>query len=395
MRVPAERSLPLILVAHHVPSSAELLRSLLERDGYTVLCAYDGRVAQRFSTQHRPALLLLDQALSLIDGLEVCRALRRASDAPAIFITSDHPDELNKLLAFSAGADDYLPLPMHPRELLSRVKVALRRAAGSAARRRTIVRYGQIELHPEQRRARIAGQDISLTSLEYELLTVFVQHPGRVFTREELLNRLTGFLRGTPFDRTVDIHVSRLRQKMRQAAGETSLIETVRGVGYRLRSEDGARAATAETIEDASDVGAGSLGQVALAALDRAPVPMLVLSLDRTVLLYNEAAQRLCGWKAEEVAGQVKCYSLLGCHNVSGMMLCHDTCPMRQALLSGVNDHQAQYVITLKDGRELPVAAHYSRLSDRGEPGDCVLLVLQPAPASPPNPPDPMAQAGA
>lgn len=128
----------------------------------------------------------------------------------------------------------------------------------------------------------------------------------------------------------------------------------------------------------AGSADAASLGNVALAALERAPMPMLVLSLDREVLLYNQAAQHLCGWKAEEVAGQVTCYSLLGCHNASGMMLCHDTCPMRLALLSGVNDHQAHYVITLKDGRELPVAAHYSRLSDLGGQSDCVLLVLQP-----------------
>jgi DNA-binding response OmpR family regulator len=377
MSAQAEVSLPLILVAHPVPSSVTLVRSLLEHEGYAVLCAYNGRTAQQLIRQHRPALLLLDQSLPLIDGLELCRELRRESDIPAVFIMSDHPDELNKLLAFSAGADDYLQFPMHPRELLGRVKVAVRRTSGAAERVPPVVQVGRIELRPEQRRARVAGQDVPLTSLEYELLAIFAHHPGRVFTREELLNRLSSFLRGMPFDRTIDIHVSNLRHKLRRALGDEAPIETVRGVGYRLRIEKATESTLMQTRETASDA---SLERVALAALDRAPMPLLVLSLDRTVLLYNEAAQRLCGWKAEEVAGQVKCYSLLGCHNSDGTMLCHDTCPMRLALFNGVNDHQAHYIITLKDGRELPVAAHYSRLNNVGDQSDCVLLALQPEP---------------
>lgn len=370
-----ETSLPLILVAHHAQDSVALLRSLLEGDGYTVLCAYNGRMAQQLARQHRPRLLLLDQALPLVDGLELCRALRAESDDPAIFILSDRPDELNKLLAFSAGADDYLQLPMHPRELLGRVRVALRRTARAAAPAQAVVRCGGIELAPDQRQARAAGHELALTSLEYELLTVFVRHPGRVFSREDLLSRLSGFLRGAPLDRTVDIHVSNLRHKLRAAMGEDVPIETVRGVGYRLRAEEAGAGSSAEAQEGARDAG---LAGLALAALERAPMPLLVLSPDRTVLLYNEAAQRLCGWSADEVAGQVKCYSLLGCHSGDGAMLCHDLCPMRTALRPGVSDQAAHYVITLKDGRELAVAAHYSRLRDAGALRDCVLLALHP-----------------
>jgi DNA-binding response OmpR family regulator len=380
MAAQAEASSPLILVAHHIPGTVGLLRSLLEREGYTVLCAYNGRVAQQLIRQHRPLLLLLDQALPLVDGLELCRALRRESDTPAVFIVSDLPDELNKLLAFSAGADDYLPLPMHPRELLGRVKAVVRRVARAEDHGTRIARCGSIELHPEQRQAYAAGRELPLTSLEYELLAVFVGHPGRVFSREELLNRLDGFLRGTPLDRTVDIHVSNLRGKLREAMGsEGGPIETVRGVGYRLRGEaTGGGASSASGAQVAEDRGEAGLGRLALAALARAPIPLLALSPDRTVLLYNEAAQRLCGWKAEEVAGQVKCYSLLGCHSGDGTMLCHDLCPMRAAQRNGLSDQQAHYLITLKDGRELPVAAHYSRLSGADVEHDCVLLVLQP-----------------
>ncbi|HEU0027902.1 MAG TPA: winged helix-turn-helix domain-containing protein [Ktedonobacterales bacterium] len=374
MPAQADISPPLLLVAHRAPDTAALLRSLLEREGYAAICAYNGRVARQLIQQSRPVLALLDQALPLIDGLELCRALRRESDTPAIFILSDRPDELNKLLAFSAGADDYLTLPMDPRELLGRVRVALRRIASRSSAAQPIIRRGRIELDPEQRRVRAAGQEAALTALEFELLAVFVRHPGRVFSREELLNRLSGFLRGAPLDRAVDIHVSNLRHKLRQAMGDNVPIETVRGAGYRLRIEPADEAAN-EADERGGDA---SLGRLALAALDRAPMPLLALSLDRTVLLYNQAAQRLCGWKADEVAGQVKCYSLLGCHNADGTMLCHDACPMRSALLNGVNDHQARYVITLKDGRETPVTARYTRFSVAGAQSDCVLLVLQP-----------------
>lgn len=376
MSTQAEASLPLILVAHHIPSRVGLVRSLLEREGYAVLCAYDGRIAQHYIHQHRPALLLLDQALPHVDGLELCRMLRRDSDAPAIFIMSDQPDELNKLLAFSAGADDYLPLPMHPRELLGRVKVALRRASSPSDRGQAVVRCGRIELHTQERQARASGKDVPLTSLEYELLILFARHPGRVFSREELLNRLSGFLRGDPLDRAVDIHVCNLRHKLRQALGEDAPIDTVRGVGYRLRVEEAAN--TPPGLAGGTVAGDAGLERLALAALDHVPVPLLALSMDRTVLLYNEAAQRLCGWRADEVVGQVKCYSLLGCHSGDGALLCHDSCPMRQALGGGVSEHQTHYVITLKDGREVPVAAHYSRLSASGLDSDCVLLVLQP-----------------
>ncbi|HEU5438004.1 MAG TPA: winged helix-turn-helix domain-containing protein [Ktedonobacterales bacterium] len=370
----AATTLPLVLVAHHARDTVELLRSLLEHEGYTALCAYNGRIAEQLARHHHPALLLLDQDLPLLDGLELCRTLRRASeDAPAIFILSSRPDELSKLLAFGAGADDYLALPMHPRELLARMTAALRRTGAGPAQLAEMHRCGPIELDPEQREARAAGQPLALTSLEYELLAVFVAHPGRVYSREDLLRRLAGFLRGEPFDRAVDIHVSNLRRKLRAALGEDAPIETVRGVGYRLRGE------IAATVEASPPPpGSHDLGRLALVALGRAPTPLLVLSPDRTVLLYNEAAEHLCGWKAEEVAGQVKCYSLLGCHDEAGALLCHGRCVLRQGMPRGVSDQQAQYVITLKDGRELPVTAHYSRLDGAGVEGDCTLLVLQP-----------------
>lgn len=378
-RMPTQSAaaLPLILAAHHRRDTVELLRSLLEHEGFTVLCAYNGRTAGQLAHQHRPALLLLDHDLPLIGGLELCRTLRAADDSsPAIFILSQRPDELSRLLAFGAGADDFLALPMHPRELLARVKAVLRRVGAELARPEEVQRCGRIELHPERREARAAGQTLALTSLEYELLAAFVAHPGRVYSRDDLLRRLAGFLRGEPFDRTIDIHVSNLRRKLRVALGEQAPIETVRGVGYRLREAPGTPAeSSGATVPGAARP---DLGQLALAALGRAPTPLLVLSPDRTVLLYNEAAEHLCGWKAEDVAGQVKCYSLLGCHDEDGALLCYGRCVLRQGGMEHMRDQQARYVITLKDGRELPVEAHYSRLAGIGSEGDCTLLVLQP-----------------
>jgi len=289
----ADVSLPLILVAHRARDTVALLRSLLEREGFTALCAYDGRVARQYARQHQPVLLLLEQRLPLIDGLELCRHLRRQGDDAPIFILSDGTDELDKLLAFSAGADDLLQLPLHPSELLGRVKAALRRARDLALRSRGSARCGRIELDPDRREARAAGTLLTLTSLEFELLTVFVESPGRVFSREALLSRLAGFLRGEPFDRAIDIHVSNLRRKLRPALGAADVLETVRGVGYRLRDS-----ATVGAMGTAISRDIEGLGRLALAALSRAPVPLLVLAPDRTVLLYNKAAEHLCGWTA-------------------------------------------------------------------------------------------------
>ena len=365
--------LPLILVAHHSRDTVELLRSLLEPEGFTTLCAYNGRTAQLLARRHQPSLLLLDQALPLLDGLDLCRELRRAGSEAAIFILSDRAGELNTLLAFGAGADDYVPLPVHPRELIGRMKAALRRTGAGASRPSETLRCGQIELNSERREARAAGKTLALTSLEYELLAAFVSHPGRVFSREELLGRLEGFLRGEPFDRAVDIHVSNLRRKLRAALDDSVPLETVRGVGYRLRATT-----TAEPESRAAPEKPPALGRLALAALERAPVPLLVLSPDRTVLLYNEAAEHLCGWKAGEVTGQVTCYSLLGCHSDDGALLCHGRCALRPDAPDGSGDQQARYVITRKDGRELAVDANYSRLDGVDGEGACTLLTLQP-----------------
>ena len=363
--------LPLVLVAHRTRDIVELLKALLEGEGFTTLCAYNGRAALQYARQHHPALLLLDQALPLLDGIELCRTLRQEADSPAIFILSDKPDELGKLLAFAAGADDCLTLPFHPRELLARIKAVLRRVQRQSAGEQHMLRCGSLELDPEQRQVQVNGEPIGLTGLEFELLYVLMQHPGRVFSRAQLLAQLHGFQDNAPLDRAVDIHISNLRRKLTRTLASEAPIETVRGVGYRLIMP-----VSEVPVETTSMT--NEQGQLALAAFERAPIPLLVITADRTVVLYNEAARRLCGWSAEEVIGQVKCYSLLLCHYADGKLLCKGECVMQNITLNRLKDYTAQYSITLKDGREVPATVHYTSLGEPGKANGYMLLTLEP-----------------
>lgn len=378
MSAQAPVPLPLVLVAHHTRDTVDLLRALLEHEGFAVLCAYTGRAALQYTHQHHPALLLLDQDLPLLDGLELCRLLRRENDDSAIFLLSDRADEFGKLLAFSAGADECLALPLHPREFLARAKAVLRRAQKQRETSQPILHCGALELDPEQRQVRAEGVVIGLTGLEYELLALLMRAPGRVFSREQLIAQLPGFQRSSPLDRAVDIHISNLRRKLREVLGAAVPIEAVRGIGYRLTIPDATMPSTAPAPV------VGLEGQLALAAFDRAPTPLLVLDKDRTIVLYNEAAGQLCGWAANQVIGQAKCYSLLGCHRDDGTLLYHEHCALHLEALNRLSDQTVSYSITLKDGREVPVQAHYSTLDMVSSSKGYVLLALHPE--TPENP---------
>jgi PAS domain S-box-containing protein len=327
-------------------------------------------------------LLLLDQALPLIDGLELCRTLQQTENTPAIFILSDQPDELGRLLAFAAGADDCLSLPFHPRELLARIKAILRRIQQQVAIDHHVLRCGSLELDSEQRQVRVSGEIIGLTALEYELLYILLRYPGRAFSRTQLLEQLHSLDYSSPFDRTIDIHISNLRRKLSQALGTDAPIETVRGVGYRLRMATGVPGELSPAEPGGFGGATQSPGlhpaQLALAAFERVPVPLLVLAADRTIVLYNEAARRLCGWPADQVIGQAKCYSLLSCHQADGQMLCHKQCVMNAIALNKISDQTARYTITLRDGREVPVVAHYSNLGQPGTLSGYTILALEP-----------------
>jgi len=223
-----------VLVVEDDPRISDVLEYALKADGYEVQTAQRGREAAEIARRSAPGLIVLDVGLPDIDGFEVCRIVRTFSDVPVIFLTS-RSDEIDRVVGLEIGGDDYVVKPFSPRELLARIKAILRRnqrpgAAQVADRTESQLRYGPITIDPEKFRIHCKGREITLTAQEFKLLELLVRHPGRVFTREQVLNRAWGE-GGLVADRTIDVHVKTLRKKF----GAFEFIETVRGIGYRAR----------------------------------------------------------------------------------------------------------------------------------------------------------------
>ena len=217
-----------ILVIDDEDAVQRLVRFPLEREGYRVLGATSGEDGLRLVEAERPDLVLLDLMLPGMDGIEVCRRLRVLSATLPIIMLTARDDEVDKVVGLEIGADDYVTKPVEPRELLARIKARLRpRARDRVAPPRMVERCG-VRVDLEAREVTFEGRTIPMTRMEFGLLVLLLEHPGRVFSREELLNRVWGYER-TPTTRTVDTHVVQLRTKLRP-----DLIESVRGIGYRL-----------------------------------------------------------------------------------------------------------------------------------------------------------------
>jgi DNA-binding response OmpR family regulator len=227
---------PRILVVDDEPSVTDLLAYNLRKAGYELLTAADGREALRLAHAAGPDLILLDLMLPEVDGLEVCRELRKTSRVPIIMITA-RGEEIDRVVGLELGADDYVSKPFSVRELLSRIKAVLRRAApteGQSPKSTSLSGPGGLRLEPESRLVTIHGVELALTRLEFDLLHLLLVNAGRVLTRERLLEQAWGYdFAGDT--RAVDSAVKRLRLKLRQAAIEADGIEAVRGVGYRLK----------------------------------------------------------------------------------------------------------------------------------------------------------------
>ena len=225
-------SKPSILVAEDEGALVTLLRYNLEREGYRVLEAQDGEEALLVAAEEKPDLVLLDWMLPQLSGIEVCRRLRgrqETRNVPIIMLTA-RGEESERVRGLATGADDYIVKPFSGPELLARVKGLLRRA--SPERLATVLTYGDIELDREKRRVARSGRPIDLGPTEYRLLEFFLEHPGRVFSREQLLDSVWG--RDIYIDeRTVDVHIGRLR-KLLNPGREQDPIRTVRGAGYAL-----------------------------------------------------------------------------------------------------------------------------------------------------------------
>jgi DNA-binding response OmpR family regulator len=226
-----------ILVVDDDRKIVALVRAYLEREGFTVITAYDGREALRRAGAEAPALIVLDLMLPEVDGFEVMRLLRAENDVPVLMLTarSSLPE---RIIGLERGADDYLPKPFSPAELVVRVKAVLRRASQRTAPVTTspaaaTLTQNDLVIDTERYEVRRDGQLISLTPVEFKLLVTLVAADGRALTRDQLLDAVYGADDGDILDRTIDVHVGRLREKLGDDADHPRYVMTVRGVGYR------------------------------------------------------------------------------------------------------------------------------------------------------------------
>jgi len=230
--VPPREPAP-ILVVDDDPKIVALVRTYLERERYPVVTAGDGRAALRAIEEHAPRLVVLDLMLPEVDGLTVIRRARAQGDVP-ILVLSARGAVGDRVLGLSEGADDYLPKPFSPAELVARVRTILRRTERPAddTPPATLV-LGDLELDPGRHRATVAGREIALSSLELRLLQVLLEADGRVLSRDRLLDALYGHAEGDVTDRAIDVYVKRLREKLGDDPDAPRYVATVRGVGYR------------------------------------------------------------------------------------------------------------------------------------------------------------------
>ncbi len=219
-----------ILIVEDDPDVVRVVSAYLQRDGFEVEVARDGLSGLSQALAAPPALVVLDRMLPGLDGLEVLRRLRREQRTPVILLTA-RTEEADRIEGLDAGADDYVPKPYSPRELVSRIRAVLRRAE-STLEERPVVQAGPLRIDPNRRSVEAGHVDLDVTTMEFDLLYTLAAAPGRAFTRGELLDRVWGedF---TGVDRVVDVHLSNLRRKL-ERVGADACLSTIRGVGYRF-----------------------------------------------------------------------------------------------------------------------------------------------------------------
>ncbi|MCG0278474.1 MAG: response regulator transcription factor [Thermanaeromonas sp.] len=224
---------PLILVVEDEEKIKEMVASYLAGEGFQVKTATTGPEALQILEGHNFDLVVLDWMLPGLSGLEVCKQVRQKSDIPIIMLTAKS-EEVDKLLGLELGADDYITKPFSLRELVARIKVVLRRSKAKDAYRHEELTLGDLYINFTTREVRVEGREIELTPTEFALLSVMARHPGRVFTRMQLLDLALGeaFL---GYERSVDTHISNLRKKIEKNPANPQYILTVYGVGYKFR----------------------------------------------------------------------------------------------------------------------------------------------------------------
>jgi DNA-binding response OmpR family regulator len=223
-----------ILVVDDEVKIARVVRAYLEREGYGVVEAHDGRQALEVARREKPDVVILDLMLPEVSGWDVCRALRQESSVPILMLTA-RDEDTDKIVGLELGADDYVTKPFNPKELVARVRAILRRAGPQRAAGRVIV-AGDLRIDMERREVRMAGQEVHLTPTEFDLLRAMAEHRGRVFSRSQLMEAALGeAFEG--YDRAIDSHIKNLRQKIEPEPRRPRYVQTVFGVGYRFSGE--------------------------------------------------------------------------------------------------------------------------------------------------------------
>ncbi|MDD5397581.1 MAG: response regulator transcription factor [Dehalococcoidia bacterium] len=222
-----------ILVVDDDVKTVALVKMYLERDGHSVLTAFNGPAALRIFREQQPHLVLLDVMLPGLDGVEICRILRAESDVPIIMLTARTRDE-DKMTGLDTGADDYVTKPFSPGELAARVRAVFRRLP--TERGPAEIKYGSFYLNFPKREVLLNEKKLSLTSVEFKILAAFLREPGRVFDRVEIIDKAFGY-DFESFDRAIDVHIHNLRRKIEPDPKRPRYIKTVYGAGYKLSEE--------------------------------------------------------------------------------------------------------------------------------------------------------------
>lgn len=223
---------PSILIVEDDHNTAALVATYVEKEGFQALIAEDGEQGLDMALAQGPSLVVLDVMLPKMDGWQVCRKLREKSDVPILMLTA-REEEFDRVLGLTLGADDYVVKPFSPRELVERIKAILRRARPSQTNRRGILTQGEVTMDTEKHKVSVGATAVELTGTEYKLLHVLMSAPGRVFSRDEMLNHF--YPDGeVVVDRVIDVHIGKLRQKIEPDPSRPKYIQTVRGFGYRF-----------------------------------------------------------------------------------------------------------------------------------------------------------------
>jgi len=216
---------------------SELLVSLLSKEGFDITCSFDGDDGLQKASDNDFDLLILDIMLPGRDGLEVLRELRKIKNTPVLMLTA-RGDDIDRIVGFEMGADDYLPKPFNPRELVARIKAILRRVgldhSVPPTTQEQTLKNGDIEVKPQSHQAFLAGHEVELTNAEFNILVELLSHPGEVINKSDLTQRALG-RKLTLYDRAIDMHVSNLRKKLGDTTKDLPHIKTIRGVGYLMQ----------------------------------------------------------------------------------------------------------------------------------------------------------------